>query len=652
MLSSISGREGRPVDELLKQFLVEGPELVQQASEDLMALERSPGDATLVDSAFRAIHTLKGSVGLFDLGPMSETLHAAEDLLGALRDGGVGQTSQLIDSLLACVAQTERWLDTLAEAGELPPDAPEVGERLTRRLRADLAGAGAAVAPASVSIADMSWAAALMERHGIRAEAPLVAVRYRPDPQSYFNGDDPLAVVRGVPGLTAVDVETPPGDPAAYDPFVCALSFDLLSTAPIDAVRAALRFVPDQARIVVVEPSAAVRPDAAGRSLRVDAARIDQLVDLVDELMVAKNALAAVAAIAQAGADIGDVVSRLRESQVTLDRIAGGLHRAVMAVRMTPVGPVLRRMPRLVREAAAALGKTVDLIVEGHDVEADKAIVDGLFEPLLHILRNAVDHGVELPQGRAKAGKPARATVILRARQQADRVVIEVSDDGRGFDPAAIRAAAVRKGLLSRDAAALLDDAQSLDLIFLPGFSTAETVSELSGRGVGMDAVRAAVGRLGGHVLLSGAPGQGASVTLSLPLTLVMSRIVLVEAGGERFGVPMEDLVETVQLAGDRIVPVRHGRAFVLRDQATPLLDLADLLHLPRKDALNDHRKVLVVRSRGEPVGVAVEAIDQRMEVALRPMAGLLAQAPGLLGTTLMGDGQVLMVLDLPELIG
>ncbi|MEO6380218.1 MAG: chemotaxis protein CheA [Caulobacteraceae bacterium] len=638
------------MDDLLKQFLAEGPELVQQASEDLMALERASGDASLIDGAFRSIHTLKGSVGLFDLQPMAEALHAAEDLLGALRDGSLGQTSQRIDALLACVAQADHWIDALAQTGSLPADAPDAGARLTRRLRADLTGATALKASAAAT-ADPSWVAPLMARHDARSDIPMVAVRYRPDPQCYFNGDDPLAVVRAVPGLTAVEVEAPLADPSVYDAFTCTLTFHLLSDAPLDAVRAALRFVAEQAELVAVEPVSAQRPDAGGRSVRVDAARIDQLVDLVDQLVVSKNTFALVTGAAQGAADMAEVASRLRQAQVSLDRITGSLHRAVMAVRMTPLGPVLRRMPRLVREAAAALGKTVDLIIEGQDVEADKAIVDGLFEPLLHILRNAVDHGVEPAQGRARAGKPARATVTVRARMQADRVVVEVSDDGRGFDPAAIRAAARRKGLMSDDALAGLDDAQAIDLIFLPGFSTTEAVSELSGRGVGMDAVRAAVGRLGGHVYLAGTLGLGATVTLSLPLTMVMSRIVLVGAGGERFGVLMEDLVETVQVAADRIVPVRHGRAFILREKTTPLLDLTDLLSLPVPGEVVGDRKVLVVRSRGDPVGVAVDSIFERLEVALRPMTGLLAKAPGMLGTTLMGDGQVVMVLDLSELV-
>lgn len=639
------------MDDLLKQFLVEGHELVQQASEDLLALERSPGDADLIDSAFRSIHTLKGSVGLFDLGPMSEALHAAEDLLGALRDGSLQQTHPRIDALLASVSQSERWLEALERVGELPSDAVAVGAQLTRQLRAELAGATAQTG-AAASAVDTAWVAAFMARQDVRTDSPVVAVRYRPDSQSYFNGDDPLAVVRGVPRLIALEVEAPPADPVNYDAFTCTLAFHLISDAPVDAVRAALRFVADQAEIVPVEPAAAQRPNAGARSLRVDAARIDQLVDLVDELVVAKNGLALVTGVAQAGAEMAEVVARLRETQASIDRIAGGLHRGVMAVRMTPLGPVMRRLPRLVREAAASLGKTVDLSIEGHEVEADKAIADGVFEPLLHILRNAVDHGVEASHARVRAGKPARATVVLRARQRADRVVIEVSDDGRGFDPTAIRAAAARKGLMSDEALSGLDDAQALELIFLPGFSTADGVSDLSGRGVGMDAVRAAVGRMGGQVSLSGAPGVGATVALSLPSTMVMSRIVLVRAGGERFGVAIDDLIETVQVAGDCIVPVRHGRAFVLRDRTIPLLDLADLLGLAGGEDAEGHRKVLIVGSRGEPIGVAVGSIDERLEVALRPLSGLLARAPGVLGTTMMGDGQVLMVLNLTELIG
>jgi two-component system chemotaxis sensor kinase CheA len=304
-----------------------------------------------------------------------------------------------------------------------------------------------------------------------------------------------------------------------------------------------------------------------------------------------------------------------------------------------------------VRETAARLGKATDLVIEGDSVEADREIVEDLFEPLLHLLRNALDHGIETEAERLAAGKPARATVTLRARQRGEQVEVELVDDGRGIVPGRIAQAAVSKGLLTAADAAGLSEMAALQLLFLPGFSTAESVSDLSGRGVGLDAVKTAVQRLGGRVDLSSVPGTGTVFRLSLPVSFSMSRLMVVTVGGERYGIPIEAIIETIKLNADAVQPVRSGQAFVLRDRTIPLLHLGRLLQMPPTVAAGDLR-VLVVQAGDERIGIAVDTIAERTETLMRPLSGLLRGVPGIAGTTLLGDGKVLLVLDLETLIG
>jgi two-component system chemotaxis sensor kinase CheA len=279
-------------------------------------------------------------------------------------------------------------------------------------------------------------------------------------------------------------------------------------------------------------------------------------------------------------------------------------------------------------------------------------VVEGLFEPLLHVIRNAVDHGAEPECERLKAGKDARARVTLRARRDGDRVIIEVDDDGRGIDPARIREVARERGLLPDQHIDGMSDAEALDLIFAPGFSTASEVTDLSGRGVGMDAVRTAIEKMGGRVGIESAQGRGTTIRLSLPLTVVMTKVMTVRVGSELYGVPMDGIVETAFVPFERIIPIRDAQAFVLRDRTLPLIWLADLLsiHVAKADGIG--AKVLVMPVGKDLVGIAIDGFAERMDVLMRPMSGLLAGMPGVMGTTLLGDGSVLMILDIPELIG
>ena len=643
-------------DELLEQFVVEGRELTQQLADDLLALEATPGETARLDGAFRAFHTLKGSAGIFSFGPMETVLHAAEDLAGALRDGRMALSAGVLDALLACVGKAESWIDAVAADGTLPADAADDARALATRLRSPLGAPDAPVAAQPAKPSGPVWLPTLLARHPGTAEGaqPLTALRYIPTADCFFRGDDPLALLRDVPGLLALDVrEREPSDPASLDPFACNLVIEALSASPGIDVRPIFRLVPDQVEIAAVPRAGIARAPAVDlsreRSLRVDVARIDKLADIAAELIVAKNRLGHLARAAETSPE--GLSRALLSNQADIERLVGELHRAVSAARMVPLGQTLQRLPRLVRETAGRLGKTVRLDLQGTETEAEKRIADGLFEPLLHTLRNAVDHGIEPAGVRRQAGKPEEGRIVVRASLKGDRVVIEVSDDGAGIDPAAVRRTVLERGLMDAAALDALDEAGMINLIFAPGFSTAGTVSDISGRGVGLDAVRSSLAAMGGRVDVASERGAGATVRFTVPQAIVITTLIQVTAGGQSFGIPLQAVAETLRLPAPRIVAVKAGAAFALKGATIPLLQLTDLLGLGDKARTGRDAKIVIVRSGEDLIGVEVAAFGERLDVVLRPIRGLLAGMPGLLGSALMGDGSVMLVLDLPALV-
>jgi two-component system chemotaxis sensor kinase CheA len=598
------------------------------------------------------------------------------------------------------------------------------------------------------------------------ARADLVAFSYEPDRGCFFNGDDPLQLIRQVPGLLAlqVDAREPWPELAELDPFACNLRLQGIATGRHAELANIFRLVPDQVRIVAAPWAAArldqerdagesdtaglvravlaeqrqvllvadqdedlsgrlgaaaraaanalrygLRPDLAedieragaaalsarsaaallsaleqalaalvadapagdpglgaasgparaqeperpaSRALRVDEVKIDALVNLAGELIVAKNGIAHLAKRLQDEVGDYDLARAVRREHDTIERLAGEMHAAILQLRMVPVAQVFRSFPRLVRDMSQRLEKKVRLVTHGETTESDKAVVDRLFEPLLHLVRNALDHGIESPEQRRSAGKDEGATITMQASRVGDRLVVEVVDDGRGIDPAIVRRRARGRGIIADDELAALPDEQVIDLIFSAGFSTAAEVSDISGRGVGMDVVRATVERIGGRASVMSRLGVGTTVRLDLPMDIALSRIMVVEAGGQVFGIPMDAVTETVRLGRDRISRIKNNDGFVLRDHVVPICSLAELMKLPAAPTpAADTRLVLVTEISGKVTALEIDAIQDRLEVVLKPLQGLLANARGYAGTTLLGDGRVLLVLDLKEVL-
>ncbi|WP_294642714.1 chemotaxis protein CheA [uncultured Aureimonas sp.] len=385
--------------------------------------------------------------------------------------------------------------------------------------------------------------------------------------------------------------------------------------------------------------------------LKVEQSRVDAIMDLVGELVVAKNALPYLSRRAENEFGCRELAREIKHQYSALDRITQSMQGAIMQIRMMPVGSLFGRYPRLVRDISRKLGKEIELVIEGEDTEADKNVVEALSDPLLHIMRNSLDHGIEEPEDRIAAGKRRTALVRIRAFQEGDRVCIEVTDDGRGIDPVRITEKALAKGLIDAARASSMSPEEAVQLVFLAGFSTRDEASDLSGRGVGMDVVRTTVEQMGGDVSLSSTPGLGTKILLRLPLSMAVTRVMMVEVAGTLIGIPMETVAETVRLPSASIRRFKQAEMFLLRDALVPLVRMRSRLALKPDAEPRDSEAVLVCRLQGAPVGLVVDDFNVGIEVVLKPMSGLLAGLPGYAGTAVLGNGEVLLVLNLKDLL-
>lgn len=630
------------MNELLQQFLVESRELAGQASEGLLALDRAPQDAGLLDAVFRAFHTLKGGAGIVEFLAMERAVHAAEDALGAARSGSLRLTPQITDACLACLDQVLQWLDTLERSGELPTlGSEQQADRVTAQFGL------------TVSRPPRSGRQDVLPSPGPQHSVP----RMLPAPaREVLQAQLELTREAAAWGhlasaaVTASNVLRSLGrneDADKLAQLAAAHNPDGLAPALSQHL---LRVLAEN----IADPPAAgaeaqPQPAAATRTLRVDAARIDALVRLAGEFTVARNALAHLSRHASANGNA--LAPTLKAQQATLGHLVDQLQRAVLDLRVLPLRVVFQRFPRLVREMSASLEKRVELEISGEETEADKAIVEMLFEPLLHLVRNALDHGVESAGVRAAAGKPPVATIGILAHRQGGQVVVEIRDDGAGMDPQRIARVAVERGLVTAGALDDMPEAQVLELAFAPGFSTTDAVTAISGRGVGMDAVRAAVERMGGRVTLQSQAGHGTTVRCTLPFSVLMTEVMSVEAGGQMFGVPLDAIVETIRVPRSSLGTIGAARAIVVREQTIPVLSLGRMLGESGAVRNEDEATIVIAGFAGQHCGLDVDALGERLEVMLKPLEGLLAGTPGISGTTLLGDGRVLLVLDVAELL-
>jgi two-component system, chemotaxis family, sensor kinase CheA len=629
------------MDEFIEQFLLEARENVELASDDLLALEIHAQDHARLDSAFRAFHTLKGGAGIVGFTAMASAVHVAEDVLADVRSGTRIITGTLIGHCLACLDQVTQWLNAMEASGKLP-DAPEAqADALTARFASATSEAFRPLQPQPTAVpADWTQPLSGLSRAILDAQIALVA-----DPADAAECGGRVASA----GFVAANVLRNAGRLEEAER-VARATEQSLAQQSADTLRDAITGAIDDSRFAAsgAAPPAPGHDEGAARTLRVDASRIDALVNLTGELTVAKNAFAHVNRLAQDSAS--PLAVMLKERQAVLERLVAELQQSVLAMRVRPLQSVFQRFSRVVREMSSEIGKPARLVVEGGETEADKAIVEMLFEPLLHVVRNAMGHGVESAPIRAAANKPATATISMRGLRQEEHVVIEVSDDGAGIDVDRIRRVALERNAIAPDALAGMNEDDLVNLIFAPGFSTASIVTGLSGRGVGMDSVKTAVQRVGGRVAVESRAGHGTTVRFTLPFSVVMTRVMMVGVAAETFAIPLDAVVENLRVAPERVVPVGASQAIVIRDQTVPVIELADALGLPSGGGPRLDATLVVIRAGGALGALRVDRVGEPMEVMLKPLEGLLAETRGIAGSTLLGDGRVLLILNLEEI--
>jgi two-component system, chemotaxis family, sensor kinase CheA len=577
---------------LIQEFLVESEELLQRMDQDMVTLETTPKDEELLNRIFRALHTIKGTSGFLGFESIIRLSHRAEDVLSELRKGELQLTQRMMDALLKTRDQLGIMLSDIRQGG-------------------------------------------LKEYSIDSLVAELEAVRH-PDKINEPLGEMPVADGSLEPATLEGAFQEQATD--SPDQKLGELVVEKKLASPAEAGTAPMR---------QGQAESGTGPGAGAQTMRVDVRKLDELINLLGELVLERNRLARITSDLSLGRLSGeDLYSALSRTSARLSFITEELQSAGLKTRMVPIETVFRKFPRLVRDVAHTLLKEVELQVLGQDTELDKTIVELIGDPLVHLVRNSLDHGLELPDVRANAGKPRQGTIRLEAQQEGDHIVITVADDGAGIDPERVLRKAQERGLVTAERARLLTPRETLDFIFLPGFSTVEKATDLSGRGVGMDVVCSNLKRMNGTIELDSRLGKGTTVRLRLPLTLAILQVLLVQVADEIYGLPLRSIVETTQVQKNDLHWVEGLEVLRLRGKTLPLLRLAHMFATKLAEDADSDQKVVILAVGDKRVALMVDHLIGQESTVIKPLGSYLHNCPSIAGATISGDGRVRLVLD------
>lgn len=675
-------------EEILEDFLVEAGEILELLSEQLVQLEKQPDDKNLLNAIFRGFHTVKGGAGFLQLGAMVDCCHVTENLFDILRNGKQQVSPALMDVVLQALDEVNVMFDSvkvrqapkpapahlleslaiLARGEQLPSaqmapesrivvavdsvkdNADEIIEDEFDQLLAALdsaAGEGNEIpgipASSSVSaatddeISEEEFEALLDQMQGT-ATAKAAPVTAEAVPVSDEISDDEFEALldqlhgggihQGVPkaGIVLPSTLTAPEKSSGSAPG---------STRP---PAPALHAVPTPERVEVKEAPAET-------TVRVDTRRLDEIMNMVGELVLVRNRLVRI------GSNSADEM--LSKAVSNLDLVTADLQTSVMKTRMQPIKKVFGRFPRVVRDLARSLNKEVILELHGEETDLDKNLVEALADPLVHLVRNAVDHGIEQPEQRLAKGKSREGTILLAAEQEGDHILLTISDDGNGMDPELLRRKAVEKGLMDKDAADRLTRTECFELIFAPGFSTKTEVSDVSGRGVGMDVVKTKIAQLNGTVSIDSAPGKGSRIEIKVPLTLAIMPTMMILVGDQTFALPLVSVNEIFNLNMKNTHVVDGQQVVTVRDKALPLFHLRRWLSNGSGTSIQEDgtANVVIVSIGAQRVGFVVDTLIGQEEVVIKPLGRMLHGTAGMAGATITGDGRIAIILDVPGLL-
>jgi two-component system chemotaxis sensor kinase CheA len=606
------------MEELMEDFLTEATDLLSDVDSKLMGLEKTPNDRDLLNVIFRGFHTIKGGAGFLNATELVTLCHLTENLFDKLRNGELTLSAELMDTIFAATGEVRQMFGFLSQNRQ-PEAAPQ---HVIDSLKAALDGKPlAAAAPTQAAVPQPQAAA--------------------PQSAADANGPDWNGLYQAVTG----------GAPAPAAPVDAPAP-----VAPVEAsAPVAPAVVPEVERRAATPPakSTPARREGEGggggggkdNTIRVDTDRLDQVLNLSGEIGLTKNRLTHLRTDILQGRSDAITLRALDESVSQLDMLVVNLQNAVMKTRMQPIGRLFNKYPRLARDLARQLGKDVELVLLGEETEIDKTMIEDLNDPLVHLIRNAVDHGVEDPAQRAAAGKTAKSLVRLGARQEGDHILITIQDDGKGMRPDVIRNKAIEKGLIGPDSASSLDDQQSLALILLPGFSTKDEISAVSGRGVGMDVVKTNIEKLNGTILITSEPGKGSTFTISLPLTLAILPVLVLRLCNQSFAVPLSLVREILSISPKDLQQVSGKATMVVRGEVLPVLPLARLIGW---DATETPEVGVLMQVGTHSFILSADGFAGHEEVVIKSLDTF--RPKGVAGVTMSSEGEIVLILDIKEI--
>jgi len=575
--------------EILESFIVETREILDRLGQDLMLLEKGNAGGDLLNTIFRAVHTIKGTSSFLGLEQMTELAHVFEDVLNKLRRGEITMNSGKMDVMLEAYDIIKELLR-------------QIEEKNIRRI--DLTGIVARLR-------------VIGQVGGAPAEVPASA---------------PVAGASAVPAAPVVEL------PAAAPQAGAAVEMPSVQAAPQPAEHP-------------VAAAVSAQPRVADTTIRVDVGRLDGLMNLVGELVLGRNRLTQIAHQMVQDYEGIPLSKELTETSSQIDFITTELQMAVMKTRMVPIAKVFNKLPRMVRDLMKETGREIELRISGEETELDKTIIEELNDPLVHLMRNASDHGIEPREDRRRAGKPEKGSITVCAEHEGNHIVISVADDGKGMDQEKLKAKAIERGMITEAQAREMSRTDAFNLIFAPGFSTAAKVTNVSGRGVGMDVVRTNITKLKGIIEVESEPGKGSKIIIKLPLTLAIIQALLVEVAHEVFSVPLESVLEVVRIQPKDIGTVSGREVVRLRNTVLPLARLNRVMGTGSNGHSGEWMYIVVVGLAQQRLGLVVDSLLGQKEVVIKSLGGYLGTLPGIAGSTILGDGRVIMIIDVGELM-
>ncbi|MFT6979258.1 MAG: two-component system chemotaxis sensor kinase CheA [Marinobacter psychrophilus] len=670
-------------EEILQDFLVEAGEILELLSEQLVDLEQNPDDSNLLNAIFRGFHTVKGGAGFLQLDALVSCCHSAENVFDTLRNHKRKVTSELMDVVLETLDNVNAMFEEVRQR-EAPTPAPqELIERLDQLALPEGEAAIHSAAPASADqgdITDDEFEQLLDALNGDETASAVASETSAVGPVASGNGDinddefeallDQLhgkGQFAGAPAAPAAAKETVAETSSAQPNDISNDEFEALldqlhgkggsptaaiaaaSTAPASVKKPEPAKVPSVAK-APAEPAQAKAPAreaahaAAETSVRVDTKRLDDIMNMVGELVLVRNRLQR----------LGDQSEdeQMHKAVANLDVVTTDLQAAVMQTRMQPIKKVFGRFPRVVRDLARSLKKEINLVMHGEDTDLDKNLVEALSDPLVHLVRNSVDHGIESPAERERAGKPRVGTITLSAEQEGDHILLLITDDGAGMNADVLRRKAVEKGMYDQDGADRLTDQECYNLIFAAGFSTKDQISDVSGRGVGMDVVKTKISQLNGQLSVVSKLGEGSSIVIKVPLTLAIMPTLMIMLADQSFALPLVNVVEIFHLNLSKTNVVDGRECVVVRDKVFPLFHIKRWLIRGGAGNVEPENSHVVIVSMGtRQVGFVVDQLVGQEEVVIKPLGRGLLGTPGMAGATITGDGRIALIIDVPSLL-